>query len=470
MIDMTDKELFEDLSYTRKNVYETLDDAEKQKMFSLCEDYKSFLNKGKTERKCVSEAIKLAEENGFVPIENIERLNPGDKVYAVNRKKNIFLAVIGTEDIQNGINIVGAHIDSPRLDLKQNPLYEKLDMALLKTHYYGGIKKYQWMATPLAMHGVVATHDGIKEISIGDEEGDPVFCITDLLPHLAKDQMSKKMTEGIEAENMNVLIAGFPTEAEDVKEKVKFAVLKLLNEKYGMREKDFQSAEIELVPAGKAKDVGLDRSFIGSYGQDDRVCAYTTLRAIFEVKAPKKTAVAFLADKEEIGSMGNTGSQSAFMTMTIAELVEKCTGSCSVTALNRVITNSACMSSDVNAAVDPNYESVYEPLNATYAGRGVAITKYTGARGKYDSSDASAEFVYEMRKIMEESGVVWQTGELGKVDQGGGGTIAQYVANLNMDVIDVGVPVLSMHAPFEVTSKSDVYMAYKAYVAFYTVR
>lgn len=467
---MTDKELFEDLSYQRKNVYEIMDDAAKAEMSTLCEDYKVFLDKGKTERECVIEAVRLAEENGFVPLEAKAELKAGDKVYVVNRKKNILLAVIGTEDIEKGFNIAGAHIDSPRLDLKQNPLYEKTDMALLKTHYYGGIKKYQWTAIPLAIHGVVVTDDGIKTINIGDKAGDPVFCITDLLPHLAKDQMSKKMTEGIEAENMNVLIAGMPTPSEEVKEKVKLTVLKLLYEEYGIKESDFQTAEIEIVPAGNARDVGFDRSFVGAYGQDDRVCAYTTLRAILEIENPKKTAVAFLADKEEIGSMGNTGSQSAFMQMMIAEIVEKLTGSCSITKLNRVITNTACMSSDVNAAVDPNYESVYEMKNATFAGYGVAITKYTGARGKYDSSDASAEFVYAMKKIMDDNNVIWQTGELGKVDQGGGGTIAQYVANLNMDVIDVGVPVLSMHAPFEVTAKCDVYMAYKAYKAFYIDR
>lgn len=467
---MTDKELFEDLSYKRKNVYEELNDASNTEMFSLCEEYKKFLDKGKTERECVIEAVKMAEANGFAALDTKKELKAGDKVYAINRKKNIFLAVIGSENIENGVNIVGAHIDSPRLDLKQNPLYEKTDMALLKTHYYGGIKKYQWMALPLAIHGVVVTKDGVKEISIGEAPNDPVFCITDLLPHLAKDQMSKKMTEGIEGENMNVLIAGIPAKAQEVQSRVKFAVLKLLNEKYGMKEKDFQTAEIEIVPAGNARDVGLDRGFVGAYGQDDRVCAYTTLKAIFDINSPKKTAVAFLADKEEIGSMGNTGSQSAFMPMMIAELIEKITGDCSVVKLNRTITNTACMSSDVNAAVDPNYESVYEPMNATYAGCGVAITKYTGARGKYDSSDASAEFVYEMRRIMDDNGVIWQTGELGKIDQGGGGTIAQYVANLNMDVIDVGVPVLSMHAPFEVTAKSDIYMAYRAYVAFYENR
>lgn len=467
---MTDKELFDELSYARKNVYEELSADESAAMMSLCADYIGFLSTAKTERECVSASIKLAEEKGFVPLSSVTSLKPGDKVYTVNRKKNILLAVIGTEPIENGVNIAGAHIDSPRLDLKQNPLYEKTDMALLKTHYYGGLKKYQWTAIPLAIHGTIITKDGAVDICIGEDEADPVFCITDLLPHLAKDQMSKKMTEGIEAENMNVLIAGMPIEAEDVKEKVKFSVLKMLNTKYGMVERDFQTAELEIVPAGKARDVGLDRSFVGGYGQDDRVCAYTTLRAVFEVENPKRTAIAFLADKEEIGSMGNTGSQSAFMSMCIAELIEKINGACSMVAFNRTITGSACMSSDVSAAVDPNYESVHEHMNATFAGKGVAIMKYTGARGKYDSSDANAEFVNEIVRIMDDNNVIWQSGELGKVDQGGGGTIAQYVANLNMDVIDCGVPVLSMHAPFEVTAKADIYMAYRSYIAFYLNR
>ena len=466
---MTDKELFDSLSYERKNAYLEMKDEEKNEMQLLCEDYRKFLDNGKTERECVKEAIKYAEKSGFVPLESVKKLKAGDKVYKINRNKNIFMAVIGSDDIRNGINIAGAHIDSPRLDLKQNPLYESTDMALLKTHYYGGIKKYQWMTIPLAIHGVIYNADGEKtEICIGEKEDEPVFVITDLLPHLAKDQMAKKMTEGIEAENMNILIGGMPTESEDIKEKVKFTVLKLLNERYNITEKSFISAEIEIVPAQKARNVGLDESFVGAYGQDDRVCAYTTLRGIIDAPLPKRTAVAILVDKEEIGSMGNTGAKSAFMTMAIAEIIEKVTGNCSVTDFNKVIENSACMSSDVSAAVDPNYLNVSEAKNSAYAGYGVTIVKYTGARGKYDSSDANAEFVYEMGKIMDENGVIWQTGELGKVDQGGGGTIAQYVANLNMDVIDCGVPVLSMHAPFEVVAKSDIYMAYKAYKAFYT--
>ena len=468
---MTDKELFSKLSYERKNVYENITDAEKQEMMELCDEYRDFLDKGKTERECIEKAVNMAKEHGFCDIDTLATLKEGDKVYKINRNKNILLAVIGSEDIKNGINLVGAHIDSPRLDLKQNPLYECDDMALLKTHYYGGIKKYQWTAIPLAIHGVVYTKEGhCVKLNIGENEDDPVFCITDLLPHLAKDQMTKRMSEGIEAENLNVLIGGMPLKTEDVKEKVKFSILKLLNEKYGIVERDFLSAEIEIVPAFKAKNVGLDESFIGAYGQDDRVCAFTTLKGIFDVESPKKTAVALLVDKEEIGSTGNTGMLSAFFEMTVAELIEKITGNCSMTTFNKVIANSACLSSDVSAAVDPNYESVSEKMNSSFAGYGMVLMKYTGARGKSESSDASAEFVYEVGKIFDENDVIWQTGELGKVDQGGGGTIAQYVANLNMDVIDCGVPVLSMHAPFEVTAKSDVYMAYRCYIAFYKDR
>lgn len=471
MIYMTDKELFNELSYKRKNVYENLSEQEYKEMFELCDEYREFLDEGKTERECVEKSIKMAELHGFKNINSVKQLKAGDKVYKINRNKNILLAVIGSEDIKNGVNLVGAHIDSPRLDLKQNPLYESNDMALLKTHYYGGIKKYQWTAIPLAMHGVIFTKEGKKvTLNIGENENDPVFCVTDLLPHLAKDQMTKKMIDGIEGENLNILIGGMPVKSEGVSEKVKFAILKHLNEKYGITERDFLSAEIEIVPAFKAKNVGLDESFVGAYGQDDRVCAFTTLKGIFAVQNPKKTALAILVDKEEIGSTGNTGMLSAFFEMTLAEIIEKINGNCTITDYNTTIENSACLSSDVGAAVDPNYESVYEKRNAAFAGCGMVLMKYTGARGKSESSDASAEFVYEIGKILDDNGVIWQTSELGKVDQGGGGTIAQYVANLNMDVIDCGVPVLSMHAPFEVTAKSDVYMAYKSYVAFYNNR
>ena len=465
---MTDKELMEELSYERKNAYLKMTESEKKEMNELCDGYRVFLDSGKTERECVKEAVKMAKASGFLELDSVDSLKPGDKVYKINREKNIFMAVIGTDDICNGVNIAGAHIDSPRLDLKQNPLYESMDMALLKTHYYGGIKKYQWPTVPLAIHGVIYDTDGNKrDIVIGEKEDDPVFVITDLLPHLAKDQMSKKMIDGVEGENLNVLIGGMPIEAEEVKETVKFSILKLLNQRYGITEKSFISAEIEIVPAQKAKNVGLDESFVGAYGQDDRVCAYTTLRGILDVEMPKTTSVAILVDKEEIGSCGNTGAQSAFMMMAITELIEKVNGKCSLTDLNKTIAASACMSSDVSAASDPNFPSVVEANNACYAGYGGALMKYTGASGKSETSDANAEFVYEIGKVMDENGVIWQTGELGKVDQGGGGTIAQYVANLNMNVIDCGVPVLSMHSPFEVVAKSDVYMAYRAYKAFY---
>jgi aspartyl aminopeptidase len=468
---MTEKELYEKLTYKPKCVYSAMTELEKKEMFALCEEYKDFLNKGKTERECVTEAEEMAKRLGFTKLCEKDSLKPGDKVYEINRKKNILLAVIGSEDMEKGINIVGAHVDSPRLDLKQNPLYESNDLALLKTHYYGGIKKYQWTAIPLALHGVMYTSDGRQvDVSIGEAEGDPVFCVTDLLPHLAKDQMAKKMTEGIEGEALNILIGGMGIGGEDISEKVKFNILSMLYERYGVTERDFVSAEIEIVPAYPAKDVGLDRSMVGGYGQDDRVCAYTALKGIFDIEHPKKTAVCLLVDKEEIGSTGNTGMLSKFFEMTVAQMIEKITGTCDVVTYHNVIRNTACMSSDVGAAVDPNYESVSEKQNAAFAGKGLILMKYTGSRGKAGASDASSEFVYEVGKILDDDNVIWQTGELGKVDQGGGGTIAQYVANLNIDVIDCGVPVLSMHAPFEVTAKGDIYMAYRAYKAFYQNR
>ena len=335
---MTNKELFKELSYERKNVYDALSDSQKQEMLTLCDEYREFLDEGKTERECVAKAVEMAKQHGFEDISSKTSLKTGDKVYKVNRNKNVFLAVIGSEDIKRGINLVGAHIDSPRLDLKPNPLYESNDMALLKTHYYGGIKKYQWTAIPLAIHGVIFTKEGRQiTLNIGEKDSDSVFCITDLLPHLAKDQMSKKMTEGIEGEKLNVLIGGMPIKTDDVKEKVKFSVLKLLNEHYGITERDFLTAEIEIVPAFKARNVGLDESFVGAYGQDDRVCAFTTIKSIFDIDTPKRTAAAILVDKEEIGSTGNTGMLSAFFGMTVAELTEKISGKCSVADYNNVI-------------------------------------------------------------------------------------------------------------------------------------
>ncbi len=468
---MTDKERYEQLKYKRKNVYKDMPDDERRAMLDLCDDYRIFLDRGKTERECIKEAVKLAKSKGFVPFQSKDELKPGDRVYFINRNKNIMLCVIGSEDIEKGMNIVGAHVDSPRLDLKQNPLYESDGMALLKTHYYGGIKKYQWTAIPLALHGVVYKKDGeCVEISIGEKENDPVFCVTDLLPHLAKDQMTKPMTEGIEGEALNILVGGIGVKAEDVPESVKFNILNILNISYDITEEDFLSAELEVVPAFSAKNVGLDNSFIGAYGQDDRVCAYTALRSIIEISAPKRTAVCLLVDKEEIGSVGNTGMLSRFFDMSVCELVAKLKGGCDMLSFNNTIRNSACLSSDVGAAFDPNYPSVSEKNNHCFAGGGMVLMKYTGARGKSEASDASAEFVSEIRTILDKNNIIWQTSELGKVDQGGGGTIAMYVANLNMDVIDCGVPVLSMHSPFEITAKGDIYMAYKTYLAFYNDR
>ena len=468
---MTDKELYEKLKYSIKNVYKDMAEDERREMLDFADGYRKFLDNGKTERECVREAIAMAESNGFVPFEEKTDLKAGDKVYFLNRQKNIMLCVIGSEDIENGLNIVGAHIDSPRLDLKQNPLYESDGMAMFKTHYYGGIKKYQWTAIPLALHGVVYKKNGEKvEISIGEKDDDPVFTITDLLPHLAKEQMSRTMLEGIEGEALNVLIGGIGAGSDEISERVKFNILNILSISYDITESDFISAEIEVVPAFKARNVGLDNGFVGAYGQDDRVCAYTSLMSIFDIEAPKKTAVCLLVDKEEIGSVGNTGMLSKFFDMSVAELIAKLKGSCDMVSYNRTISNSACLSSDVGAAFDPNYPSVSEKNNQSFAGGGLVLMKYTGARGKSEASDASAEFVHEITSILENNGVIWQTSELGKVDQGGGGTIAMYVANLNMDVIDCGVPVLSMHSPFEVTAKGDIYMAYKAYMAFYKDR
>ena len=465
---MNNKENLEKLKYSTKNVYSQLTAEQRREMLDLCDEYMKFLDNGKTERECVIEAVKMAEAHGFVRFYDKETLKAGDKVYFINRKKNIMLATIGSEDIEKGINIVGAHIDSPRLDLKQNPLYESNGQALLKTHYYGGIKKYQWTAIPLSIHGVCYTKDGEQvEICVGEKENDPVFCITDLLPHLSREQMSKKLSEAIEGESLNVLVGGMGVNDCEIDNTIKMNILNILNISYGITEESFLSAELEIVPSFKAKNVGFDMAFVGSYGQDDRVCAYTALKSIFDIENPKKTAVCMLVDKEEIGSEGNTGMMSKFFDMAVAELIHKLKGHCDMIEYNRVIRNSACMSSDVSAALDPNYEGAFEKQNSALAGRGIAIMKYTGAGGKSGSSDASSEFMHDILSIMNKNGVIWQSCELGKVDKGGGGTIAKYVANLNMNVVDCGVPVLSMHSPFEVTAKGDIYMAYKAYLAFY---
>lgn len=453
--------------FQKESGWKAADSALKEKIFDFSEGYKDFLNTGRTERLACSEALRMAKAQGFENLEEKTSLKAGDKVYLVNRSKNLFLAIIGQEDVEKGISFVISHIDCPRIDLKQNPVYSDSGLSLFKTHYYGGIKKYQWTAIPLALHGVVMKANGdTAEISIGDGPDDPVLYITDLLPHLATDQMQKKATEIIGGEALNILAGSLPDE-EAEKDSEKEALLKLLSEKYGICEEDFLSAELEAVPAFPAKDVGFDRSMVGAYGHDDRVCAYTSLMALFEAKNPVRTSVCLLTDKEEIGSMGSTGMRSAFFEYAVALLVEKTTGRYHELMLKRTFRNSRCLSSDVSAAVDPTYPEVHDKLNAPFMGRGVVLTKYTGSRGKSGTSDANAEFMGLVRRCFDEGNVFWQSGELGKVDAGGGGTIAQYVANLDMEVVDCGVPLLSMHAPYEVVSKLDIYMAYKAYQAFY---
>ena len=456
------KKLKEDLFYQRKNGRQISTEAVLEKADNYCENYKKFLDSAKTEREAVKVAVCLAEEKGFVPFQYGKKYNAGDKVYFNNRGKTIALAVIGKESAEKGVNITAAHIDSPRLDLKPNPLYEEIELALFKTHYYGGIRKYQWTTIPLSLHGVFALKDGkVLEVCIGEKEDEPKFVINDLLPHLATEQNKRTLAEGVKGEELNVLVGSHPFKSDEGSELVKLNILKLLNEKYGIKEEDFLSAELEMVPAYKACDIGFDRSLVGAYGQDDRVCAYPALTAILEVENPEKTAIAILADKEEIGSMGNTGLQSDFLRFIIGDIA-KMQGADATIALR----NSKCLSADVNAGVDPTFQDVSEKRNASLLNYGVVVTKYTGARGKSSTSDASAEYVAYMRNMLDKANIIWQTGELGKVDAGGGGTVAQYVANLGIDVIDLGVPVLSMHAPFETTAKLDVYMCYRAMYEF----
>lgn len=429
---------------------------------AFCEGYKVFLNRGKTERECVDLAVEMLEKAGYRPLDLSAHYEAGDKVYLANRGKSVLATTFGREALDKGVRINGAHIDSPRLDLKPCPLYEKSDIAYFKTHYYGGIRKYQWGTVPLAIHGVAVKKNGEKvKICIGEEPGDPVFCVTDLLPHLAAKQNERKLGEGLKGEELNIVIGSLPFQDEAVKEPVKLLALKLLNEKYGITEADFFRAEIEMVPAQKAVDVGLDRSLIGAYGQDDRVCAYTALMAEIETVSPSYTTITVLTDKEEIGSEGNTGMNSAYLRHYIEDLAEL-----SGVKARQVLRGALCLSSDVNAAYDPTFSDVFEANNASYINKGCVLTKYTGARGKSGANDASAETMARVIGVMDREGVYWQAGELGAVDQGGGGTIAKYVAQLDIDVVDLGVPVLSMHAPFELVSKLDVYNTYKAFTAF----
>lgn len=463
--------LSKEVTYQFKNAWEALSEEEIKACYDFSEGYKAFLDAGKTERESAREILKAAQAKGYKNIDAYlsgeEKLTAGSKIYAVNRDKAILLFNMGSKPLKEGMNIVGAHIDVPRIDLKPFPLYEDSGMAFLKTHYYGGIKKYQWTALPLALHGVVMNKNNEKiEVVIGEDEADPIFAITDLLPHLAKDQSVKKLGEGIEGEGLNVLVGHRPYGDDKTKDKVKLHVLKILNEKYGITEEDFLSAEFEIVPAGKAKDLGFDRSMISAYGHDDRVCSYTGAMAMLDLEDVQTTAVGMFMDKEEVGSQGNTGSESRYFENIVAELIALQEPSYNDLYLRRAISKTQVLSADVGAAFDPNYAAAYEKQNSSFVGRGVQLVKYTGARGKGGCNDANAEFLGEVRKIFNENNIVWQIGELGKVDQGGGGTIAYILANANAEVVDCGVPVLSMHAPYEIVSKVDVYMTYKAYRAF----
>jgi len=454
-----------ELAYKRTNVYEVADEKLMKAIFDYAEGYKTFIDEGKTEREACAYVVKAAEEKGYKPFKFGQKLKAGDKVYYNNRGKNVYLIRIGTEDVaKDGIRIIASHIDSPRIDLKQVPLYEAEGIAFAKTHYYGGIRKYQWATIPLALHGTVALANGeVLNVKIGEDDNDPVFYISDLLPHLAAKQNAKPLGEAIGGEDLNIWFGNIPyTAAENEKDKtVKENLLKILNEKYGMVEADFLSAELSLVPAYKAKDIGFDRGLIGAYGHDDRVCSYPAYTALFDEKSKKHTVMVVLADKEEIGSEGTTGMQCAIFKDLIDEIAASFGASSAA-----VRANSKCLSADVNAGYDPNYPEVTEKLNSAYMSCGAGITKFTGARGKSGSNDANAEYVGYLRKLFDENGVIWQTGELGKVDVGGGGTVAKFIANMNIDTIDIGVGVISMHAPYEVISKADLYEEYLAFRAF----
>ncbi len=446
---------------------------EKEIIFNFSEGYKNFLNIVKTEREFVEETIKIVEKKGFKNAETIDILKTGDKVYYLNRGKNIVLVVIGKDEIEKGANFVVSHADVPRLDLKGNPLYEDTELALMKTHYYGGIKKYQWVSIPLAMHGIVILENGEKmKVVIGEDENDPVFTIPDILPHLArKVQGERKAGEVIKGEELNILVGSVPTVIadKDIKDKVKHAVLEKLNEKYGLIEEDFISAELQIVPAFKAKDVGLDRGILGAYGHDDRICGYTSLKAILDLEeVPKRTAVCFIVDKEEIGSSGSTGLESNYLEYFMADLINKINGDYNELYLKKTLWNSKALSADVNDGINPMFKEVHDLLNAAKIGYGIVLTKYTGSGGKYSSNDADAEFVHEIRSLFNKEGISWQIGMLGKVDEGGGGTVAKYLAHFGIKTIDAGPALLAMHSPFELASKLDIYESYRAYKAFFS--
>lgn len=454
--------LKEKLCYKKENVFSTRKEEEIEKIEKYAQGYKHFLDVGKTEREAVREGVRMLAENGFKPYTLGGKIKAGEKYYYNNRDKSLFAFVAGKENIENGIRIAAAHVDSPRLDLKQHPLFENDGFAYLKTHYYGGIRKYQWVTIPLSLHGVVNTIDGKNvEIVIGEDEGDPIFCITDLLPHLAREQSQKPLGTAITGEGLNLLIGSEPVDG-DIDDKIKLNMLKILNEKYGITESDFVSAELIATPAGKARDLGLDRSLIGAYGHDDRVCAYPELTAIIEAKDSEHTLMCILADKEEIGSEGVSGMKCRLIVDLIEEISKSLGGNPNV-----VRANSVCLSADVSAGYDPMYPEVYEKRNSAIVNCGVVMNKYTGGGGKSSTNDASAEYVGFIRRIFNDAGIVWQTAELGKIDVGGGGTVAMYIANQNINTVDLGVPVLSMHAPLEVIAKNDLYELHKALCAFY---
>lgn len=456
-----------------KNCFDYLIKKDKSLIFSFAKEYKNFLDNSKTEREAVKEIIKLAKSEGFVDIDKVSENNSlkTKKFYKIFKEKSVGLAVLGKEPVQNGVNIIASHIDSPRLDLKQNPFYEDIDLVLMKTHYYGGIKKYQWLNLPLALHGTIIKSDGKPiDITIGEDEDDPVFVISDLLPHLAgKLQQNKKVADVFQGEKLNILCGSIPLGDEELKDRFKLGVLNILYEKYGIKEENFVSAEIEVIPSNKARDIGFDRSMVGAYGQDDRICAFTGLKAISEIQAPFKTSVALFFDKEEIGSEGNTGAKSKFAEDFILDLLFINKEDTDYRTLRKALVQSQCLSADVNAAMDPNFKEVHEKLNAAILGAGVCITKYTGSRGKSGASDANAEFINKIVSKFNKNKIIWQTGELGKIDEGGGGTLGKFLAETGMEVLDCGPALLSMHSPLEISSKADIFMTYKGYKAFFAL-
>ena len=459
--------LKEKLFRTKKNGWENIEENKKKKIFEFSKEYIDFINEAKTERECTKKFTEILENNGFKNIDNLNTLKAGDKIYYINRYKNVYAAVIGSDDLVKGFNIIGAHIDSPRLDLKPNPLYESNELALLKTHYYGGIKKYQWVNIPLSMHGIIMTKDKKIEINIGEKDDEPVFTIADLLPHLASEQNKKKLNDAISGEDLNILVGSIPYETEEeISEKVKLNILNILNKKYGIIERDFVSSEIEFVPAMKARNLGFDESLVAGYGQDDRVCAYTSLKALLNIENPKRTAICLLADKEEIGSMGNTGMSSRVFEYFLNQILNKTIGN-KPGLLDTCLKSSRVLSADVTAGYNPNFQSIYEKNNESYIGHGISVIKYTGSASKGGASDANAEFVGYIRNLFEKNNIAYQNSEMGKIGVGAGGTIAYILADRGSDVIDCGVPVLSMHSPYEITSKFDIYNAYKAYEVFY---